>query len=55
MIVYHGSTALLLKAYFGGFYGNVGSDRAIRTALEMVEAIYEMFLEEVEHELQANN
>jgi hypothetical protein len=31
-------TSTVLSAYFGGFYGEVGSDRAIAIALEMIEA-----------------
>ena len=31
-------TSTVLKAYFGGFYGDVGSDAAIFTALRMIEA-----------------
>ena len=31
-------TSTVLKAYFGGFYGDVGSDTAISTALKMIEA-----------------
>ena len=31
-------TSAVLKAYFGGFYGDVGSDTAITLALKMIEA-----------------
>ena len=31
-------TSTVLKAYFGGFYGDVGSDDAILIALKMIEA-----------------
>jgi hypothetical protein len=32
------NTSIVLKAYFGGLYGDVGSTKAIETALEMIEA-----------------
>ena len=31
-------TSIVLKAYFGGLYGNVGSRRALETALNLIEA-----------------
>lgn len=31
-------TSLVLKSYFGGLYGDVESERALRTALEMIES-----------------
>ena len=31
-------TSVVLKAYFGGLYGDVGSDEAIATALRLIEA-----------------
>ena len=31
-------TSTVLKAYFGGFYGDVGSDDAVLIALKMIEA-----------------
>ena len=31
-------TSTVLNAYFGGFYGDVGSDGAISTAIRMIEA-----------------
>ena len=31
-------TSLVLKSYFGGLYGDVESERALRTALDLIEA-----------------
>jgi len=31
-------TSLVLKSYFGGLYGDVDSERALRTALDMIES-----------------
>ena len=31
-------TSIVLKAYFGGFYGDIGSSKAIETALTLIEA-----------------